>query len=156
MMNLIYKKPTLFKWGLSSWAPFMGTGISVQTVTSDFSRATIQMKQRWYNKNAFGTHFGGSLYAMCDPFFVLLLVAKLGKDYYVWDQAASIEFIKPGKGTVYAVFEWSDEQINEIILQTANGQKTCPIRSVDVVNESGELVARVSKTLYVKRRTVTA
>jgi acyl-coenzyme A thioesterase PaaI-like protein len=138
--------------GLSWWAPFLGTGISVRSIAPDYSALTVQMKQRWYNRNAFGTHFGGSLYAMCDPFFALLLVAKLGKGYYVWDKAAHIDFIKPGTGTVSAQFDWSTEQIADIIAQTANGEKLFPTRSVDIVNESGEVVARVSKTLYVKKR----
>ena len=59
-MNLIYKRPTIFKFGLSWWAPYFGTGISVQRIAPDYSSVTVQMKQRWYNRNAFGTHFGGS------------------------------------------------------------------------------------------------
>jgi len=77
----------------------------------------VQMKKRRYNSNAFGTHFGGSLYAMCDPHYVLLLVALLGPDYMIWDKAATIEFLKPGRGTVTAVFEWSEEQVETETLQ---------------------------------------
>jgi acyl-coenzyme A thioesterase PaaI-like protein len=152
MMNLIYKRAFLFKHGLSWWAPYLGTGISVRTMSPDYSSVTVQMKQRWYNRNGFGTHFGGSLYAMCDPFFALLLVARLGKDYYVWDKAASIEFVKPGKGTVTARFDWSQAQIDEIIAQTAAGNKAYPTRTLNVLNEQGDVVARVEKTLYVKKR----
>jgi acyl-coenzyme A thioesterase PaaI-like protein len=150
MMQLIYRSPRLFKFGLSWWAPFLGTGISVAAVAPDYSQARVQMKRRWYNHNAFGTHFGGSLYAMCDPFFAILLVARLGKDYYVWDKAAKIDFIKPGVGTVTAVFDWSQAQVDEIIAQAASGDKIHPVRTVDVRNAAGELVARVEKTLYVR------
>jgi acyl-coenzyme A thioesterase PaaI-like protein len=152
MMQMIYKRPAYFKFGLSWWAPFLGTGISIKSIAPDFSSVTIQMKSRWYNRNAFGTHFGGSLYAMCDPFYCLLLVAILGKDYYVWDKAATIEFIKPGKGTVTAVFDWSQAQIDEIIAQAANGEKIYPKRTMTILNDAGEVVARVDKTLYVKKR----
>jgi acyl-coenzyme A thioesterase PaaI-like protein len=152
MMNLIYKRAFLFKHGLSWWAPYLGTGISVQSMAPDYSSVTVQMKQRWYNRNGFGTHFGGSLYAMCDPFFALLLVARLGKDYYVWDKAANIEFVKPGTGTVTVQFDWSQAQIDEIIAQTAAGNKVYPTRLINVLNDKGEVVARVEKTLYVKKR----
>ena len=152
MMNLIYKRPTIFKFGLSWWAPYFGTGISVQRIAPDYSSVTVQMKQRWYNRNAFGTHFGGSLYAMCDPFFALLLVAKLGKDYYVWDKAATIDFVKPGQGTVTAHFDWTQAQIDEIVANAANGEKCHPVRTLNILNASGEVVARVEKTLYVKKR----
>lgn len=152
MMNLIYKRPYLLKFGLSWWAPFLGTGVSVKHIAPDYSSLTVQMKQRWYNRNAFGTHFGGSLYAMCDPFFALLLVAKLGKDYYIWDKAATIEFVKPGIGTVSAVFDWTQSQIDDIVAQTSAGEKCHPVRKLNVVNAQGEVVARVEKTLYVKKR----
>jgi acyl-coenzyme A thioesterase PaaI-like protein len=152
MMQLIYKRPNLFKFGLTWWAPYLGTGISVQAIAPDYSSVTVQMKQRWYNRNAFGTHFGGSLYAMCDPFFALLLVARLGKDYYVWDKAASIEFVKPGTGTVTAQFDWSQAQIDEIVAQAALGEKIYPVRQLSVINDRGEVVARLEKTLYVKKK----
>jgi acyl-coenzyme A thioesterase PaaI-like protein len=152
MMQLIYKHPFIFKFGLTWWAPFLGTGISIKSIAPDYSSITIQMKSRWYNRNAFGTHFGGSLYAMCDPFYCLLLVALLGKDYYVWDKAATIDFVKPGKGTMTAVFDWSKAQVDEIIAQAASGEKIHPQRTMTIMNEAGEVVARVDKTLYVKKR----
>jgi gamma-glutamylcysteine synthetase len=80
------------------------------------------------------------------------LVALLGKDYYVWDKAATIEFIKPGTGTVTAVFDWSQAHIDDIVQQAASGEKIYPKRTVDIFNEAGEIVARVEKTLYVKKR----
>ena len=152
MFNKIYKNAALFKFALTWWAPFLGTGISIEKIAPDFSSATLQMKARWYNRNAFGTHFGGSLYAMVDPFYCLLLVALLGEEYYVWDKAANIEFIRPGKGTVRAVFTWTPAQIAEIKAQAASGEKIFPERVVDVVNEAGEIVAKVHKTLYVRKK----
>ena len=152
VMQSIYKKPVFFKWGLSWWAPYLGTGISIREIAPDFSSLTVQMKMRWYNRNAFGTHFGGSLYAMVDPYYCLLLVALLGKDYYVWDKAANIEFIKPGTGTVKAVFDWSPEQVAVIKAQAENGEKMFPERTLDITNEAGEVVARVHKTLYVRKK----
>ncbi len=44
-----------------------------------------------------GTHFGGSLYAMTDPFFALMLQANLGGEYLVWDKAGSIDYIAPAR-----------------------------------------------------------
>jgi acyl-coenzyme A thioesterase PaaI-like protein len=152
MMQAIYRRPSMFKFGLTWWAPFLGTGISVVQIAPDYSSVTVQMKSRWYNKNAFGTHFGGSLYAMVDPFYCLLLVALLGKDYYIWDKAAHIEFIKPGTGTVKAVFDWSPAQVTAIVAQAAAGEKIYPERTVDIVDEAGVVVARVHKTLYVRKK----
>jgi len=75
----------------------------------------VEMKIRSYNRNAIGSHFGGSLYAMTDPFYVIMLIKALGRGYIVWDKAASIEFVKPGYGTVTADFSLSDKDVGQII-----------------------------------------
>lgn len=148
----LYQNAALFRWALSSYGPYWGAGIRVAEVAPDFSRVVVTMKPRFWNRNAFGTHFGGSLYSMCDPFYCLMLVALLGKDYVVWDKAAAIEFIKPAKGTVHAVFTWSRDEVEAIRAQAANGEKVLPLRVVDVVDEAGVVVAQVHKTLYVRTK----
>ena len=151
-MSAVFGSAGRFRRLLNLFPPYLGTGIAIPEVTPDFRRMTVVMRKRWYNSNAFGTHFGGSLYSMCDPHFVLLLVALLGPDYIVWDKAATIEFLKPGRGTVKAVFEWNDAQLADIRERTADGQKYEPQRVVDIVNAQGETVARVTKTLYIRRK----
>jgi len=86
----------LFKFLLNIYPPYIGAGIRIRKVAPDFREIVVQMRLRWYNRNYFNTHFGGSLYAMVDPFYCLMLVQVLGKDYIVWDQAATIEFKNPG------------------------------------------------------------
>ena len=110
MPSRLYKHPRLFKTFLNVYPPYWGTGIRVTALAADFSRMDVRMDLRWYNRNAFGTQFGGSLYSMCDPHWVLLLVGRLGPGYEVWDKAASVEFLKPGRGAVFASFEWSQGQ----------------------------------------------
>lgn len=147
---LLYRHPRLFRWALTWFPPYWGTGIRVAEVAPDFSRVVMQMRATVLNRNAFGTHFGGSLYSMCDPFYCLMLVARLGPAYVVWDQAARIEFFQPGRGRVQAVFDWSDAQIEAIRTQAEGGQKVLPEREVLVTDEAGHVVARVHKTLYVR------
>ena len=147
-----FRSPRLFKLALNCYPPYLGTGISVVDVAPDFRRMVVEMKKRRYNSNAFGTHFGGSLYAMCDPHFALLLIPLLGPDYLVWDKAATIEFLKPGRGTMRAEFAWNDAQLGDIRAHTADGAKYEPVRTVDITGEAGDVVARVNKTLYVRKK----
>jgi acyl-coenzyme A thioesterase PaaI-like protein len=137
---------------LSTFAPYLGAGIRVTHIAEDFSSARVEMGQHWYNTNYVGTHFGGSLYSMVDPMYMLLLMRRLGNDYIVWDKSASIDFIRPGKGKVMARFELTDERIDEIRAATADGDKMLPEWDVEIVDESGELVAKVHKILYVRRK----
>jgi acyl-coenzyme A thioesterase PaaI-like protein len=136
--------------GMKWWPPFLGAGIRVTSFSDDFRDAAVELKLGRLNRNAVGTHFGGSLYAMTDPFFAIMLLKNLGSDYLVWDKEARIEYVAPGRGTVSARFTLTEARIAEIKAQAAGGEKVLPQFEVDVKDEAGELVARVWKTLYVR------
>jgi hypothetical protein len=89
---------------------------------------------------------------MADPFFMLMLIENLGKDYIVWDKAASIRFKKPGRGKVSANFRLSEEQIGEIRQALDSQQKIERVFVVEVKDESGEVVAEVEKLLHVRKK----
>ena len=152
MFQTLAKKPEWFRRFVNIWPPFMGAGIHLEEVASDFTYATVAMKLKLTNKNYVGVHFGGSLYSMADPFFMLLIMNRLGKDYIVWDKSAEIDFKKPGKGTVRARFEATDHMLDDIRQKTAAGEKYLPVYSVDIVDEEGDVVATVKKTLYIKKK----
>ena len=96
------------------YPPYIGAGIKLTKLSKDFMYAEVQMKLHWWNKNLMGTHFGGSLASMCDPFYMLMLVNLLGRDYIVWDKAATINFRKPGRGTVKCVFQLDQAILDQI------------------------------------------
>lgn len=140
-----------FRFFFNIWGPFLGAGIRVTKVAADFSRFEVSLKRHWYNTNYVGTHFGGSLFAMTDPFSVVILLKKLGRDYIVWDMAASINFIKPGHGTVRTVIEFSEEELASIRASADSKEKHIFDKHVDVHNSEGIVIASVIRTLYVKR-----
>ncbi len=137
---------------LNWYGPYLGAGVRVEYISEDFREARVSMVQRWYNTNYVGTHFGGSLYALTDPFYMLLLMRNLGPDHIVWDKAASIDFVRPGRGRVMATFRLTDTMLEEVRRKTAHGEKYTPTWPVEVVDEEGLLVARVEKTLYIRRK----
>ncbi|HWM93643.1 MAG TPA: DUF4442 domain-containing protein [Thermoanaerobaculia bacterium] len=134
---------------LSFWPPYIGAGIRVR-VSPDLRTFEVRMKLRWWNRNYVNTHFGGSLYSMCDPFFMLILMNALGRGYVVWDKAATIRFRRPGKGTVKATFHIPEERVREIRAAADRGEKIEPVFTVEVLDEQGEVVAEVEKLLYVR------
>jgi hypothetical protein len=137
---------------LNLYAPFLGAGIRVKRLAPGWKEVDVEMKLRWWNANYVGTHYGGSLYSMTDPFFMVMLIENLGQDYIVWDKSATIRFKRPGRGTVTASFRLSDQQIDEI-KQALNAEKKIErVFPVEVKDESGTVIAEVEKLLHIRRK----
>ncbi len=143
--------PGLRRW-INFWPPFLGAGIRITHIALDMKAVDVEMKLRFWNANYVGTHFGGSLFAMTDPFFMLMLMANLGRDYIVWDKAASIRYRKPGKGRVRAEFRLSDSQLDDIREKLNTLPKYEPVFSVEVKDEAGVVIAEVEKLLHVRKK----
>jgi len=137
---------------LNLWPPFLFSGIRVTQVDADWRHARVELRMRPWNRNYVGTHFGGSLFAMTDPFWMIMVKERLGRDYMVWDKAAEIEFVKPGRGTVHAEFRLDEAALDELRAATADGGKTLRWFGVDVIDGTGETVARIRKQVYVRRK----
>jgi hypothetical protein len=137
---------------LGVYGPYLGAGVRVTRVSDDFKTVNVEMSLRFYNRNYVGTHFGGSLYSMCDPFYMLMLINILGPEYIVWDKAATIRFKKPGKGVVKAVFRLTDEQIDQIKSAADAQGKVEPEFHVAVIDGDGTVVAEIDKLLYVRKK----
>lgn len=134
------------------WPPYLGAGIYVKHISKDFTMVESRMKLRKYNTNYVGTHFGGSLYSMCDPFLMFILLHHLKKDHIVWDKSASIDYLRPARSEVRAQFEVSLEQIEAVKSKCLNSFSTELHFKIDVKDSSNEVVAVVSKTLYIRRK----
>lgn len=146
------RKARILRWVMNLYPPYLGAGIRVRHISPDFRSVQVSMGLTWYNRNYVRTQFGGSLYSMTDPFYMLMLMENLGRDYVVWDKAAHIEFISPGKGTVYAEFAIDETILSDIRQHTAHGEKYLPKYKASVRDAHGTLVARVEKTLYIRRK----
>jgi len=141
----------LRRW-INLWPPFLGMGIRVKHVAPDMKTVDVEMKLHWWNANYVGTQFGGSLFALTDAFYMLMLMANLGRDYIVWDKAASIRYRKPGRGTVRAEFRLSDSQIDDIREKLKTLPKYEPVFSVDVKDDAGVVIAEVEKVIHVRKK----
>ena len=144
--------PRRLKFGLNLYPPYLLAGIRISHVDPEWRELRVSMRLRWYNRNAVGTHFGGSLFAMVDPHPMLLLMQLLGRDYIVWDQSATIHFRKPGRGVVRATIRFTDDQLDDIRRATADGTAHRPEYEVAILDDENDTVATVTKTLYVRRK----
>lgn len=143
---------TAVKHFLNLYPPYLGAGVQIQSIDYKNNLIKVKMPLTAYNKNVVGTQFGGSLYSMTDPFFMILLMQKLGDDYVVWDKAASIDFVKAGQGTVYATFQLDEHEIQQIKDLAKEGKPVFRTYQVDIRNDANDVIAKVEKTLYIRLR----
>ncbi len=135
---------------MSVYPPLAGAGVRVRRIGTDPLAFESSMKLRWWNRNYVGTHFGGSLYTMTDPFFMIILIHELGRDFVVWDKAATIRFRRPGRGTVRARFEIPRARLDEIRAEARDNGRAEPVLVTAVVDAAGETVAEIEKTVSVR------
>lgn len=151
-MKLLAAKPAAVRRSMNLWPPFVFSGIRITDLPPDFMSVTVRLRLRWWNRNVAGVHFGGSLFAMTDPFWMMLLLRHLGKEHIIWDRAAEVDFVKPGKGDVYARFRINEDDLVRLWGEAAGGAKVLEWFTVEVVDAGGDVVARVRKQVYLRRK----
>lgn len=140
------------EWFFSLYPTYLASGIRITKVSKDYKYIRVEMNLNFYNRNYVGTHFGGSLFAMTDPFYMLMFLKILGKDYMVWDKKACIEFVKATTENVYAEFSITDEIIENIKEELSQKKSIEKIFPVEIkTNSNQELIAKVEKTLYFRK-----
>lgn len=140
------------RFAFNVYGPFLGAGIRVTRIAADYSEIRVELREHFYNRNYVGAHFGGSLYSMCDPIFMFMLMKQLGPEFIVWDKSATIDFLRPGSGTVHATFSVRPDHISAIRSEVNARRKMDAHFDVDVINTTGEVIARLHKVVYVRRR----
>jgi hypothetical protein len=134
---------------INFWPPLLGAGIRLKYASPDLRELEVVMKLSRLNTNYVGTHYGGSLYSMTDPWYMLMLIENLGKDYVVWDKSADIRFRRPGTGVVRAHFKIEQELLDAIKADVASQGKTERTLPVRVLSADGTVVAEVNKVLWI-------
>ncbi len=137
---------------LNFYPPFLGAGIHITHVSADLLTVETRLKLHWWNRNAVGTHFGGSLYALCDPFYMLILMEQMGSNYIIWDKTATIRFKRPGRSTVTARFHVSPQRVEDIRTEIDKVGRKDYTFSTQVLGPEGEVIAEVEKLVYVRRK----
>ncbi len=136
------------------YKPFRGAGIKIKHISKDYRHVEVAMPLKWSNRNYVGTHFGGSLYAMTDPFYMFMIVNNLGKNYVVWDKESHIKFIKPARSAVHVTFTITEEELNEIKAYVAEHGKMNFEKKVEVLDKDDQLIALVTKVIILLKKKV--
>lgn len=141
-----------FRWMTNLWPCYRGTGGKVTFVAADWSEVRVKLPLSWRTRNYVGTIFGGSLYASVDPFFMLLLIKRLGPDFIVWDKAASIRFRKPGKTTLTAVMRIDNAELAEVRRLMETEVKLDRTYRVEFADREGIVHAEIEKVVQIRKK----
>lgn len=143
-------RASTFRRLMNLWPPFLFNSIRLQSLSDDYTEAKVVLRLRPWNRNYVHSQFGGNLFAMTDPFWMLLAMHQLGSDYYVWDKAGAIDFVAPGHEDVYAHFKLEPAIVDALRDAAANGEKVLRWFETEVKTSSGKVIAVVRKQLYVR------
>jgi acyl-coenzyme A thioesterase PaaI-like protein len=143
-------RASTFRRLLNLWPPFFFNSIRVLNLDDGYTEARVVLRLRPWNRNYVRTQFGGNLFSMADPFWMLLIIQHLGKDHYVWDKAGAIDFVAPGRADVYAHFKLEPGVLDELRAAAANGEKVLRWFEVPITTAAGETIAIVRKQIYVR------
>jgi hypothetical protein len=154
MSGLLFElRQRFLEKAINLYGPFLGAGVKLDEMSKDYRYAKVSMPLTFYNKNYMGTQFGGSLYSMVDPWYMLMLIKNLGQDYIVWDKAATIHFKKPGKGRVHAEFKLDHEVLEAIKMTVEEQTKMDYIFKVQILDQDKKIICEVDKVLYIRKKT---
>ena len=90
---------------------------------------------------------------MTDPFYMVMFLQNLGSEYIVWDKAASIRYLKPGRTDVVAHFQLTEEILNGVRKTLETQEKMDWTTTVQIKDLKGEVIAEVDKIVYIRRKT---
>jgi acyl-coenzyme A thioesterase PaaI-like protein len=145
-------KSKLWRWAFNLHPTYRSTGAWVTYLAHDFREARVKLPLSWRTRNYVGTIFGGSIYSAVDPIYMIMLIKNLGPGYVVWDKAAAIRFMKPGRGTLFAEFVLADEELNSIRSELQRLASLDRVYEIQLTNAEGLVCAVVEKTIYIRRK----
>ena len=121
-------------------------------IADDWREVRVKLPLNWRTRNYVGTIYGGSIYGAIDPIYMLMLMKILGPEYTVWDKAAKVRFRKPGKGALFADFQLSADEIDEIKSLAETSRSLDRIYNVELKSNDGVVHAEIEKTLYIAKK----
>jgi len=142
----------LFRWAMNWWPCYRGAGARVAFIAADWSEVRVHLGLTLRTRNYVGTIFGGSLYASVDPFYMIMLIKRLGPDFVVWDKAATIRFLRPGRTTLTATFSIDPDEVRTIRQMLETQPKVDRTYTVKLVDAQGTVHAEVDKVVHVRRK----
>ncbi|HLS75846.1 MAG TPA: DUF4442 domain-containing protein [Nocardia sp.] len=143
--------PTAFRLLMNCYPPLLFSGIRVRAVAPDWTAVHVTHHVRPWNRNVNGTAFGGTLFAMTDPFYAVMAAGRLGPGYRIWNARAAIEFVRPGHGRLEAAMHLPATTATTIRAEADATGRSVTTHTTEIRAADGELVARCTQDLHVRK-----
>jgi acyl-coenzyme A thioesterase PaaI-like protein len=141
-----------FRTVMNLYPMFFGTGGKITLISADWREVDVQLGLNLWTTNYVRTIFGGSMFSASDPFYMLMLMHNLGKDYVVWDKSAQIRFRRPAKERITTQFVLKEEVIDEVKTKIAANGETDFTFLVQWFNGEGKVVSEVERLVYIANK----
>jgi acyl-coenzyme A thioesterase PaaI-like protein len=145
-------KPFVIRYGFNLHPAYRRTGGRVDYVSPDLATIRVRVPLNRGTRNLVGTIFGGSLFAITDGPHPFLLILALGRDYVIWDKAASIQYKRPGRTTLYGDCTITAEEIAEVKDILTRQPEVDRVYRVELKDESGVVHSIVERTVYIANK----
>ncbi|MDG1333085.1 MAG: DUF4442 domain-containing protein [Crocinitomicaceae bacterium] len=141
-----------FKFFFNISPMYRRTGGRIVSASDNLDDIKIKLKLNYKTRNYVGTMYGGHMYSCLDGIYMVQLINLLGKDYVVWDKAATIKFKRPGTSTLFADFKITEKLIEQIKLDVEGQNEIDLTLDVDLLDGDGNVSAEVEKIIYISSK----
>ena len=145
-------KPHLIRFGFNLHPAYRRTGGRVDYVSPDLSTIRVRVPLNRGTRNLVGTIFGGSLFAVTDGPHPFLLILALGRDYVIWDKAASIQYKQPGRTTLYGDCTITAGEIAKVKDILTRQPEVDRVYRVELKDDKGVVHSIVERTVYIANK----
>ena len=145
-------KSKILRYGFNFFPAFRASGAWLTHISADLRCVRLKLPLTWRTRNYLGTLCGANMYSAVDGVYLIMLIKTLGRDYVVWDKAATIRYRKPAKGTLFAEFRLTEDELGRIKQEVAQQEKIDREYLVNLADASGTVCAEVTKTIHIRRR----
>jgi acyl-coenzyme A thioesterase PaaI-like protein len=142
----------LARWRLNWFPAYRATGARIEYIAADWREVRLRLPLTWRTRNYVGTIFGGSMSAALDPIYMVMLITLLGPAYEVWDKAATMRFLCPGRSTLRATFRIQAHELDAIRSAVAADGRHDQAFTVQLTDASGDVAASCEKLLSIRAR----
>lgn len=140
----------LFKIGFNLSPMYRRSTARIIHVSEDLLTVKVKLPLNYKNRNYVNSIFGGSMFSAVDPIPMVQLMHLLGDTYIVWDKSAEIRFKRPAREDLYADFNYTSEELEDIKNQISLKKEIEIVKTTLLTDKNQTIVyCEVKKTIYI-------